>query len=159
MSSDHADLAGNAREGLGSDLPQWLPTYFLDPKAYAAEGEGWAEFDFEAWSDAEYDYQADDWGGLKNIPKDPAETVRSGVGDCEDYALVALSWLRATDADTAGMAVLYFGEQSFGHAVAYSENRVFSSGRIYEMGLEAYLKTTSYKVLFSHEVGGEIQSV
>lgn len=134
------------------ELPQVIPDYFLDPEAYIDTDEAWAEFDLERWTEEVYTYERDDWNGLKNVAQDPVETVRSGTGDCEDYALVALSWLHARGVDEAGMAVYYHGEDAFGHALAYGPDRLYSSGAIYEGTPESYHERSSYSLLFTNDL-------
>lgn len=73
-------------------LQRWTPLTFLVPQRYVDRDEQWETFDLLKWSREEYEWTQDPWNGYRDFARRPRETRREGYGDCEDYALVAVSW-------------------------------------------------------------------
>lgn len=126
-------------------LTWWTPLTFCFPKRYVDAGSFWRTFDIETWSREFYDWTQDDWHGLKDFARPPRETVDSGRGDCEDYALVAASWAVANERPDVGLAFCIDETVPWpSHVVAYDAQRVYSSGVIHERSLESYLADSAY---------------
>ncbi|WP_435124977.1 hypothetical protein [Halobaculum sp. D14] len=128
------------------------PAFLTAPSSFIDRSVDWGSFDFLRWSTETYEYDPDDWNGLKNTVRPVEQVIRSGRGDCEDYALVALSWLHATvDAGDVGLAVLYTREvPPTGHVIAFGPERTFSSGVVCDGTLEQYLRGSRYDVMFTN---------
>ncbi|OYR50817.1 hypothetical protein [Halorubrum sp. Ea8] len=81
---------------------RWTPFTFVVPARYVDRDDWWEEFDLEAWSRSEYDWTQDAWNALRDFARCPRGCVEAGRGDCEEYALVALSWAIARDREGVG---------------------------------------------------------
>jgi len=101
--------------------------------------------DIEEWSRRGYEWTEDDWNWLLDLAQRPHETLGSGAGDCEDYALVAASWALANDRPGVGLAVCWEWPYPWPrHAIAHDDGRVYSSGRITEESGDAYVERDGY---------------
>jgi hypothetical protein len=130
--------------GVSIDPRRWTPLVFLFPNRYVAQGPFWVEFDLERWSRAEYEWTRDGWDGLRDFAARPAETVDRGRGDCEDYALVALSWAVAHDREAAGIAFCWESPYPWPrHVVAFDHERVYSSGEITRQTVDEWVADSS----------------
>jgi len=127
------------------ELDRWTPLTYLFPDRYVDRGERWGEFDLLEWSDEAYDWERDPWNGFLDFASRPAETVAEGAGDCEDYALVALSWAVANDRGDVGIAFCWDPPTPWPrHVVAYDGERVYSSGRTPETTVDEWLADSDY---------------
>ncbi|MEF8788941.1 MAG: hypothetical protein V5A61_02335 [Haloarculaceae archaeon] len=128
-------------------LGRWTPLAVLWPERYVSDdADLWSNLDIEAWSRQGYDWVEDDWNGLLDFARRPHETLASGRGDCEDYALVAASWALANDRPGVGLAVCWEWPYPWPrHAIAYDDERVYSSGHITEESVEEYLERDGYR--------------
>lgn len=135
------------------DLSRWTPFVYLFPDRYVDEQYDWESFDLERWSREEYTWEQDYWNGLKDVAQEPRETIETGAGDCEDYALVALSDRVAAGADGTGLGFLFTQEfPPQGHVIAYDEDRIYSSGVIQEASVDEYHARSDYDVLLQRDV-------
>lgn len=126
-------------------LDRWTPLTYLFPNHYVAQGERWSDFDLLEWSDEEYDWERDPWNGFLDFATRPAETVADGDGDCEDYALVALSWAVANDREDLGIAFCWDPPTPWPrHVIAYDSERVYSSGATPETTVDEWLEDSDY---------------
>lgn len=113
-------------------LKRWTPLTFISPSHYVDTDEFWSSFDLEDWSQSKYQWTQDSWNGLRDFAQLPRETVRMGRGDCEDYALVAISWAKANHRDRVGLAFCWEWPYPWPtHVIAFDNERVYSSGRIF----------------------------
>ncbi|MFC6940107.1 hypothetical protein ACFQE8_09045 [Salinirubellus sp. GCM10025818] len=130
-------------------LDRWTPLAVLWPERYVSRDlDLWSAFDIEEWSRRGYDWVEDDWNGFLDLAKRPHETLADGTGDCEDYALVAASWALANDRPGVGLAVCWEWPYPWPrHAIAYDDERVYSSGRITRESVAEYTNRDGY--LFS----------
>lgn len=101
---------------------------FLRPRAFLEKDFKWDDFDIERWSEREYEWEQDPWFGLRDTVSMPSDVIRSGRGDCDDYAFVAASYLDATTDHDIKIVVQTDGR--VWHMVCYdaTEERVYSSG-------------------------------
>ncbi len=121
-------------------LRRWTPLTLLAPARYLDRDERWADFDIHAWADEEYEWVQDAWNGLRDFAAPPAETVAAGRGDCEDFALVALSWAAANGRDGLGLGFCFEPWTPVPtHAIAFDETHVYSSGDIEETSVDGWL--------------------
>lgn len=127
-------------------LFRWTPLVFAFPGQYVERSGFWADVDLLHWSERVYEWTEDGWNGVRDFARTPRETYETGRGDCEDYALVAASALASR-----GRTDLHFAIVSDGvlpeHFVLYdaADQRVFSSGRIYDATLKEYLDQSRYE--------------
>lgn len=127
------------------DPRRWTPLTFLVPGRYVDRDEFWADFDLEDWSAETYDWVQDDWNGLSDFATPPRETVERGHGDCEDYALVAISWAVANDREGVGIAFCWELPWPIPtHVIAYDGERVYSSGDVEDTSVGDWLETSKY---------------
>lgn len=124
---------------------------YLRTRRYLDGSFDWQDFDFEAWSEEEYTWRQDPWNGVRDFVQRPAETVETGRGDCDDYALVAASWADAVGRDGLGMAVCGNGVLPR-HMLAFDADRVYSSGNVRDGGLGDYLRDADYSWIYAREL-------
>lgn len=134
-------------------LRRWSPLTIVFPDRYVDRSDRWTTFDFETWSDDEYEWEPDPWNGLRDFAQRPTETVETGTGDCEDYALVALSWAIANDRDGVGMAFCWETPYPWPqHVIAYDDERVYSSGHIRTETVGEWLEDSQYHLTLRRRV-------
>lgn len=126
---------------------RWTPFAVLWPERYVSgDVDLWAAFDLEEWSRRGYEWVEDDWNGFLDFARRPHETLAAGRGDCEDYALVAASWALANGRPGVGLAVCWEWPYPWPrHAIAYDDERVYSSGRITEESVDEYIERDGYQ--------------
>lgn len=126
-------------------LRRWTKWFLMRPHRFVEPEDLPEDFDLEEWTD-EYEYTRDAWGGKIDYVRPIPETVEKGIGDCEDYALVAASYLVGNDASEVGVAFCYDTSSLpwKGHVIAYDEERTYSSGVIRKQTLRAYLAQSDY---------------
>lgn len=111
----------------------------------------WDSFDLRRWSDEEYTWRQDPWNGMRDFVQPPRETIRTGEGDCDDYALVAASWAAATDRDGLGMAVCGRGP-GLHHMLAFDDEHTYSSGDVEAQTPGEYLDGSRYTWIYTRRV-------
>ncbi|MEF8842934.1 MAG: hypothetical protein V5A62_15130 [Haloarculaceae archaeon] len=126
---------------------RWTPFAVLWPERYVSDDEAlWSELDIEEWSRRSYEWVEDDWNGFVDFAKRPHETLADGTGDCEDYALVAASWALANDRPGVGLAVCWEWPYPWPrHAIAYDDERVYSSGHVTGESVEEFNEREGYR--------------
>lgn len=135
-------------------LGRWTPFAVLRPERYVSDDEAlWSALDIEAWSRRSYEWDEDDWNGFIDVAKRPHETLADGTGDCEDYALVAASWALANDRPGVGLAVCWEWPYPWPrHAIAYDDERVYSSGQVTEESVDEYAERDGYRFVLRRPV-------
>ena len=134
-------------------LRRWTPLLFLRPAPYVDVDEFWSGFDLDAWADETYEWNPDPWNGVRDFVQPPRETVDGGRGDCEDFALVALSWARAQDRDGLGLGFCWAWPYPWPtHAIAFDEERVYSSGERFEGAVDEWLDQSDYDYVLTRRV-------
>lgn len=127
------------------ELRRWTPFTFLAPARYVDRDDRWRSFDLEEWSRSEYDWTEDPWNGVRDFARRPRECVAAGRGDCEDYALVALSWAVARNRDGVGLAFCWEPPYPWPrHVIAFDDERVYSSGDIVETDVDGWVSGSKY---------------
>lgn len=122
------------------DPRRWTPLTYLAPARYVDRAPSWADFDLERWADEEYDWVQDRWNGFLDFASRPRATLATGEGDCEDFALVALSWAVATDRDGLGLGFCFEPRNPVPrHVIAYDDDTVYSSGTIVPKTVDEWL--------------------
>lgn len=129
----------------------WTPLLFLRPHRFVETGPLWESFDFDAWN-RNFTWESDGWNGLKDTVTDPATTVATQQGDCDDLAVVAASWCRANDRPGAGIAACWSDHPWPTHAVAFDAERVYSSGTIHNKTFGEWLNESEYRAAFARSV-------
>jgi len=128
------------------DLQRWTPLTFLFPARYVDGDDRWGSFNLLEWSDADYEWTQDPWNGISDFAQRPGETVDSGRGDCEDYALVALAWAVANGRDRVGLAFCWELPYPWPrHVIAYDDERVYSSGHVSEKRVGEWIDDSRYE--------------
>ena len=136
------------------NLRRWTPFTFVVPGRYVDRGDRWDSFDIETWSESVYDWTQDPWNGVRDFAKEPRECVDAGRGDCEDYALVALSWAVAHDRDGVGLGFCWNLPYPWPrHVIAFDDERVYSSGEISEESVDEWMADSTYTYVLKRRVG------
>lgn len=127
------------------NLRRWTPLTYLLPNRYVDRDDWWETFDFESWSETEYVWTSDPWNGFVDFAQHPRDCVESGRGDCEDYALVAISWAVARGRDGIGIAFCWDLPHPWPtHVIGYDDERVYSSGTITETSADEWVAESRY---------------
>lgn len=135
------------------ELRRWTALTFVAPGRYVDDDEFWTDFDFEGWSRSTYQWTEDPWNGFWDFARRPRETVEGGVGDCEDYALVAISWLVAQGRDEVGLAFCWEWPYPWPrHVIAFDDERVYSSGYISKKSVDEWVEDSRYAFSVSRRV-------
>lgn len=126
-------------------LDRWTPLTFLAPGRFVDRDPWWASFDLLQWSTSEYEWSEDAWNGYRDFAQHPRDTVASGRGDCEDYALVALAWALARDRSGLGIAFCFEPPTPWPtHVVGFDDEFVYSSGAVVRTPLDSWLERSRY---------------
>jgi hypothetical protein len=134
-------------------LRRWTPLTFLVPHRYVDRDPFWSAFDLEEWSRSSYEWTEDPWNGFRDFAQRPASTVSRGRGDCEDYALVAISWAVARGRQGVGLAFCWEPSRPWPtHVVAYDRERVYSSGHITRQGVDDWIAASRYAFALKRRV-------
>lgn len=135
------------------NVRRWTPLMFLAPARYVDRGDWWQSFDLEDWSRSEYVWTQDEWNGFRDVAQHPRACVDAGRGDCEDYALVALSWAVANDRDGLGIAFCWdFPYPWPRHVIAFDDECVYSSGEIVETSVREWKADSRYSFTLKRRV-------
>lgn len=114
-------------------LRRWSALVFLFPERYV-EPAGFEDFDLHEWSRETFEWRREGQWPWQDTVQETAETLLSGRGDCDDYALLAASWSLAHGHTGVGLAVMgHYAAHVLPrptHMVAYDAVHVYSSGRI-----------------------------
>lgn len=134
-------------------LRRWAPFVYLRPDRYVDPDAVPADFDLVEWSE-EFEWRQDPWNGFRDVAAPPAETIASATGDCEDYALVALSWALARGRGSLGIAFCFPSRSPIPrHVVAFDDERVYSSGLVFEKSPSEWLADSRYARMLRRSVG------
>lgn len=135
------------------DPRRWTPFTFIAPSRYVNPDDRWESFDLEEWSRSDYDWTRDLWNGFRDFAQRPPDCVDTGRGDCEDYALVALSWAVANDRDGIGLGFCWDPPYPWPrHVIAFDDERVYSSGTIHETSVEEWRIESRYSYVLKRRV-------
>jgi len=127
------------------ELRRWTPLTFLAPQRFIDRRIEWGEFDLESWSRSTYTWTRDPWNGFRDFAQRPSETIETGVGDCEDYALVAVSWAVANGRSGVGLAFCWERPYPWPtHVIGFDDERVYSSGQIAEKSVDEWIDASRY---------------
>lgn len=134
-------------------LRRWTPLTFLFPARYVERRERWAAFDLPGWAADDYDWTQDDWNGFRDFATPPAETVRDGRGDCEDFALVAASWAVSNGRADVGLGLCWEATRPWPtHVIAYDAEAVYSSGQIMPVTVDEWVDASKYVFVLRRRV-------
>jgi len=127
------------------ELRRWTPLAFVAPGRFVDRDAFWADFDLESWADDEYEWTQDRWNGFADFARRPRHTVAGGIGDCEDFALVAVSWAVAQGRDGVGVAFCWKPPYPWpSHVIAFDEECVYSSGDVEPTSVDGWLADSDY---------------
>lgn len=127
------------------NLRRWTPLTFFFPRRYVDHDPFWSTFGLEEWSQLTYEWTEDPWNGFLDFAKRPTDTVSQGKGDCEDYALVAVSWAVAHGFDGIGLAFCWESSLPWPtHVIAFDDERVYSSGKIAQKEVDDWITASKY---------------
>jgi hypothetical protein len=124
-----------------------FPNYYVDN-----DPEFWGDINIIDWS-FEFDWEKDDWNGMKDIATKPRTTFSSKAGDCEDYALVAASWCVSNNRSGVGLGFC-FDRFRAEHVIAFDDERIYSSGVIRDETPEEYIRDSDYDRVIRRGVVG-----
>ena len=126
-------------------LRRWTPLIMARPHRYVSEDAFWNGFDLFEWAETGYEWTQDPWNGLRDFARRPQRTVSEGRGDCEDFALVAASWAVAQGRRGVGLGFCFSWPRPWPvHAIAYDDERIYSSGYISEVSVDEWLTNSKY---------------
>lgn len=146
-------LSGYEVNSSPMEFRRWTPFIFIAPGRYLDHDEFWSDFDLEQWSRTTYNWTGDPWNGIRDFAKRPRDTVAEGAGDCEDYALVAVSWAIAQGRGQVGLAFCWEPPYPWPrHAIAFDEDRVYSSGTISEKSVDEWVDDSRYVFSVSRQI-------
>lgn len=135
------------------DLRRWTPLTFLAPARYLDRDPLWESFDLQAWADESYRWDRDPWNGFLDLARRPKATVAAGEGDCEDFALVAISWAVANDRPGVGLGFCFEGWNPVPtHVIAFDDTQVYSSGDIDPESVDDWLDDSKYRFVLRRRV-------
>lgn len=135
------------------ELTRWTPLTYIAPEQYVDSADFWADFDLEQWSQTNYEWTEDPWNGFGDFARRPQDTVTTGTGDCEDYALVAVSWAIAQGREGVGLAFCWESPYPWPrHAIAFDEERVYSSGTIWDKSVDEWVEDSKYVFHVSRQI-------
>jgi hypothetical protein len=135
-------------DSAGTRLRRWTPLTFLLPRRYVEYDERWDAFDLLEWSRNDYEWTEDPWNGYRDFAQSPRETLRRGRGDCEDYALVAVSWAIARGRSGVGLGFCWeFPYPWPRHVVAFDDERVYSSGVVSRESVDEWAADSRYDLV------------
>ncbi len=139
------------------ELGRWTPFTYVAPGRYvdrdAAGEEFWADFDLEGWAREQYDWTQDPWNGFLDFARRPRETIEDETGDCEDFALVAMSWALAQGREGVGLAFCWESPYPWPrHVIAFDDERVYSSGDIEETSVDEWVESSKYQFSLNRRI-------
>lgn len=135
------------------ELRRWTPLTFLFPASYVETDPIWADFDFRRWAREDYEWTQDPWNGFRDFAKRPSETVAQERGDCEDFALVAISWAAAQNRPGVGVGFCWESNRPWPtHVIAYDAEHVYSSGEIREVDVDDWIGASKYAFALKRRV-------
>lgn len=133
-------------------IQRWTPLTFLSPYRYVDRSDFWKNFDIAEWSSS-YTWKSDPWNGYRDFAKRPAETVSDGEGDCEDYALVVISWALANGRQGVGLEFCWKRPYPWPrHVIAFDNEYVYSSGTIRRESVKKYIDRSQYDYCLQREL-------
>lgn len=120
------------------------PLLYVAPHRVLTPDRDWERFHLRGFSHT-FTWEQDPLGGFLDTVQPVAETIDRETGDCEDYAVLAASYLLSeTDADVR-LAFLWKGlAPTKGHTVVATDDTVYSSGAIYDKTLAEYEAASPY---------------
>lgn len=122
-------------------IRRWTPLFIVDPSRYVESVPD--DFDIATW---DYEWDRDPFKGRLDFVSPVEKTIERGHGDCEDYAVVAASWLDSRGDDYEFYVCLSWWPPK-GHVIVYDGTRTYSSGVIREETVEEYAERTEYDVV------------
>lgn len=133
-------------------LRNFTPFVILWPRKYLGSEEQFKDIDIEQWS-REYSWESDEWNGFKDFTQAPSITYEEKHGDCEDYAMVVLSWLKANDRDAHMLVLWQKGDIAASHVAVYDGRDVYSSGSIFrDCTVHDYVERSKYSHVLNRKV-------
>lgn len=136
------------------DIRRWTPLTFLAPRRYLEAVPFEQESEFRTWAREQYDWTEDPWNGFLDFAARPTETVEAGRGDCEDFALVAVSWAIEQGRPGVGLGFCWESTRPWPtHVIAFDEEYVYSSGTIVEASVDGWLEGSKYSYVLRRKVG------
>lgn len=119
--------------------------FVLAPRRFLSD-DGRIRFTLDWWSREIYEWEQDDWNGLKDYVQRIETTVETGTGDCDDYALTALDYLHRNTNHEIELVIAYRLWKPQGHLLVYdvTEERTYSNGNIRDEPISEYRKREDY---------------
>lgn len=128
---------------------KWTPLFLLFPNHYLDNDQPWWRFDIERFNQR-FEWESDDWYGLKDTVAPPVDTWMNEKGDCVDYAALIASYLTSTTDKSVSLAYLISGIS--GHVVCYTDDKVYSSGVTHEMKFDEYVEKSVYRKVYTKKL-------
>lgn len=135
-------------------LRRWTPLTYLFPRRYLDTEYAWSDFDLHEWAAERYEWTQDPWNGFRDFASRPRETIDRERGDCEDFALVAMSWAVANDRPGVGLGFCWEQWRPWPtHVIAYDDEAVYSSGHVERTTVDDWLRDSRYTWVLRRRVG------
>lgn len=135
------------------NIRRWTPLTFVAPRRYLEAVPFETDHEFRTWASDHYEWTQDPWNGLRDFAKRPADTIETGRGDCEDFALVALSWAVSDERPSVGIGFCWAWPTPWPtHAIAFDDESVYSSGSITEESVDEWLDGSQYDYVLKRRV-------
>lgn len=132
---------------------RWTPLVAINPKHFCSTSPRIEQLDIERWSEEEYAWHVDGWKGMRDWAKPPEQTIEEGVGDCEDYALVAASWELVHSNRPLYIAYMFDSWYPYPrHMVCQANDLIYSSGSITKETIEEYTVRSEYDTFFRRRI-------
>lgn len=132
---------------------RWTPLTFLMPGRYVDTDRDWTAFDLVEWAREDYRWLRDRWNGFLDFAQSPAVTIERNRGDCEDFALVAISWALGNDRDGVGLGWCWELRRPWPtHVIAFDEEQVYSAGSIWRTSVDEWLAESKYVFVLRRRV-------
>ncbi len=135
------------------DVRRWTPLTFLAPRRFLADTPFGEDQEFQMWARDEYEWTQDPWNGFRDFAQRPADTIETGRGDCEDFALVAISWAVQHDRPGVGLAFCWEWPRPWPtHVIAFDAEYVYSSGSVTKESVPEWLDDSRYDYVLKRRV-------
>lgn len=135
------------------NLRRWTPLTFVAPRRYLESDPFGEDQEFQTWARDHYDWTQDPWNGFRDFAQRPAETIKTGRGDCEDFALVAISWAVSREREGVGLGFCWEWPRPWPtHVIAFDDEYVYSSGSITTESVDEWLEDSKYDYVLKRRV-------
>lgn len=134
-----------------TDIFRWSVFFHAFPRLYLDTESDWSEFDIASFNER-YEWDQDEWGGLRDTIQAPNTTRSVRHGDCEDYSALIASYLLSETDEPVSLGFVMDGRLA--HSVCFTDDTVYSSGRVHDKTFEEYVADSRWGRVFVRELRG-----